>query len=88
VVLERSGRNRIGDRVIIPVRCFTCGKVIGPAYEEFKKRVEQYQKTLEAGEQPKETPKQILDSLGVERYCCRRMIIAHVDLLKDAAPYE
>ena len=32
--------------------------------------------------------KEILDSLGAERYCCRRMIISQVDLLKEAAPYE
>ncbi len=87
-MLARSGRNHIGDYVIIPVRCFTCGKVIGPAYEEFKKRCELYQKALSSGEQPRETPKQILDSLAIERYCCRRMIISHVDLLKEAAPYE
>jgi len=74
--------------MIIPVRCFTCGKVIGPAYDEFKKRYEVYQKAIAAGEKPKETPQQILDELGLERYCCRRMILAHVDLLKEAAPYE
>ena len=39
--------------MIIPVRCFTCGKVIGSTYEAFKKRVE-------LGEKPKE----ILDSLS------------------------
>jgi len=43
---------------------------------------------VNSGEKPKETPKQILDDLGVDRFCCRRMIIAHVDLLKDASPYE
>jgi DNA-directed RNA polymerase subunit N len=47
-----------------------------------------YQKAIAAGEKPKETPEEILDSLGVERYCCRRMIISQVDLLKEAAPYE
>lgn len=74
--------------MIIPVRCFTCGKVIGSIYEEFRKRYEEYKRAVEAGEKPKETPKEILDDLGVERYCCRRMLLAHVDLLKDAAPYE
>ncbi|MDG6228833.1 MAG: DNA-directed RNA polymerase subunit N [Candidatus Thermoplasmatota archaeon] len=73
---------------MIPVRCFTCGKVISQEYEEFKKRFEIYKKTVDAGEEPKETPKQILDDLGVQRYCCRRMIITHVDLLSEAAPYE
>ncbi len=33
------------------------------------------QKTLDAGEKPKETPKQMLDELGIDRYCCRRMIL-------------
>ena len=86
--LGRSVRNHIGDIVIIPVRCFTCGKVIAPQYEEFLKRYQEYQKTIKAGEKPKETPEKILDRVGLDRNCCRRMIISHVDLLKEAAPYE
>jgi DNA-directed RNA polymerase subunit N len=62
--------------MIIPVRCFTCGKVIGSKYTEFKERVEK-------GEEPKE----VLDSLGIKRYCCRRMLLSHVELLKSAIPY-
>jgi DNA-directed RNA polymerase subunit N len=61
--------------MIIPVRCFTCGKVIGSAYPTFVKRV-----------QLGEDPKQVLDDLGVTRYCCRRMIVAHADLIDDMAP--
>jgi len=74
--------------VIIPVRCFTCGKVIAPLYEEYKTRYEKYKETIDAGEKTKETPEKILDDLGLDRYCCRRMIISHVDLLKESAPYE
>ncbi len=86
---EKNDRNHIGDIVmIIPIRCFTCGKVIAPVYAEYTRRYEEYKKTMTTGEKPKETPKQILDDLGLDRYCCRRMIISHVDLLKDAAPYE
>ena len=85
---ERKDKNHIGDILIIPIRCFTCGKVIGDVYKEYKKRHEEYKKALENGEKPKETPKEILDDLGVERYCCRRMILTHVDLINEAAPYE
>jgi DNA-directed RNA polymerase subunit N len=86
--LERKGRNHIGDVVIIPVRCFTCGKVISDVYEEYKVRKEACDKAIKAGEKPKETSKEILDNLGLDRYCCRRMILTHVDLLGEAAPYD
>lgn len=85
---EKRGKSRIGDIVIIPVRCFTCGRVISDLYEDFVKRYDDYKKSMDAGEKPKETPKQILDELGLERYCCRRMILTHVDLIGEAAPYE
>jgi len=58
--------------MIIPVRCFSCGKVIADKWEPFSKRVAQ-------GEQPKD----VLDNLGVTRYCCRRMILSHVELIDD-----
>lgn len=75
-VLERSGRNRIGEEnMIIPVRCFTCGKVIGSLYQTFVRRV-----------QLGEDPKQVLDDLGVKRYCCRRMIISHAELIDEIIP--
>jgi DNA-directed RNA polymerase subunit N len=58
--------------MIIPVRCFSCGKVVGDKWEPFSKRVA-------AGEPPKE----VLDDLGVERFCCRRMLLSHVDLIDE-----
>jgi len=62
---------------MIPVRCFTCGKVISTAYDEFKRR-------REAGEDLKE----ILDDLHLERYCCRRMLLTHKEIIDDLNPYQ
>jgi DNA-directed RNA polymerase subunit N len=62
--------------MIIPVRCFSCGKVIGSIYEEFKRRTD-------AGESTKD----VLDELKVDRYCCRRMLLSHVDLMDEVLPY-
>ncbi len=62
--------------MIIPIRCFSCGNVIADKYEEFVKRSE------------KEDPQKVLDSLGLERYCCRRMILGHRDLIDDVIGYE
>lgn len=62
---------------MIPVRCFTCGKVISTEYEEYKRRVE-------AGEDVRE----ILDDLDLERYCCRRMLLSHKEIIDDLNPYQ
>jgi DNA-directed RNA polymerase subunit N len=62
--------------MIIPVRCFTCGKVVASAWEEYHQR-------SKAGEDPKA----VLDSLGLTRYCCRRMILSNVELIDEVLPY-
>jgi DNA-directed RNA polymerase subunit N len=62
--------------MIIPVRCFTCGKLIADRWEEFARRVK-------GGERPKK----ILDDIGMTRYCCRRMFITQVDVVDDLLRY-
>jgi DNA-directed RNA polymerase subunit N len=62
---------------MIPVRCFTCGKVVGDKYEDFERKVS-------AGEDPG----QVLDELGLDKYCCRRMIISHSDLIDEFLQFE
>ncbi len=56
--------------MIIPVRCFSCNKVIGNLWIP-------YNKLLNDGV-PKETA---LQQLNIERYCCKRMIISHVETI-------
>ncbi len=62
--------------VLIPVRCPTCGAVIGDKWEEFSRRVKNG-----------EDPKKVLDDLGIKRYCCRRMFISHVNLIEEMVMY-
>ena len=61
---------------MIPVRGFNCGKVSATVWEE-------YQQRKAAGEEPKE----ILGSLGLERYCCRRMLLSHKETVDELYPY-
>ena len=63
--------------MIIPIRCWSCGKPIAQNWEEYKERVE-------AGEDDKK----VLDSLGMERFCCRTMFLGHVDLIDIAAQFK
>jgi DNA-directed RNA polymerase subunit N len=62
---------------VIPVRCFTCGKTVSTSFEEFKLR-------RAAGEDPKK----ILDDLGLDRYCCRRMLLTHNETIDELNPYQ
>lgn len=62
--------------MIIPVRCFSCGAVIADKYEKFKERTK------------KEDPKKALESLGIERYCCRRMILSQADFIDEVIQFE
>lgn len=62
--------------MIIPVRCFSCGKLIGDKWEDFARRVK-------AGEDAG----LVLDSLGLTRYCCRRMLLSHVEIIDEILKY-
>ena len=63
--------------MIIPVRCFTCGNLVADKYNEFLTRVKNG-----------EDPKKVLDSLGLKRYCCRRMLITSMDIVDQLMPYN
>jgi len=63
--------------MIFPVRCFSCGKVIGHLWEK-------YLKLLKEGKSPKEA----FEELGIERYCCRAIFLGHVELIDKIAKYK
>ncbi|MHA1230623.1 MAG: DNA-directed RNA polymerase subunit N [Candidatus Helarchaeota archaeon] len=63
--------------MIIPIRCFTCGKVIADKWEIYEERVNK-------GEHPKD----VLDSLGLKRICCRRMLITFKNLIDEISKFE
>ncbi|HQT44531.1 MAG TPA: DNA-directed RNA polymerase subunit N [Candidatus Micrarchaeota archaeon] len=63
--------------MFFPIRCFTCGAVIGDKYEEYERKVKEGQ-----------NPARALDDLKVERYCCRRMFMGHVDVSDKVIKYD
>ena len=62
--------------MMIPIRCFTCGTLIGDKFAVFQTQVK-------AGEDPGK----VLDDLGLKRYCCRRMLISSVDVIDQVLPF-
>ena len=63
--------------MMIPVRCFSCGKVIADKWQEYDERVNK-------GKEPAD---KVLDDLGLKRYCCRRMLVGHINLIDGIISY-
>ena len=63
--------------MLVPVRCFSFNKVIGGSYEEFIERKENG-----------EIPAEVMDDLGIKRYCCRKIYVSHLDLIDELLPYD
>ena len=57
----------------LPIRCFTCGKVLGNKYEKF--------------ENYKNKEKAFID-LGVTRFCCRNILISSIDTYELFTGYD
>jgi DNA-directed RNA polymerase I, II, and III subunit RPABC5 len=87
--------------MIIPVKCFTCGKVLADKWEYYveacKKQDTEVANAMNAAQQ-RETQRgdtsntiqrsvdapsraKILDELKLQRMCCRRHFLGHIDLM-------
>ena len=76
--------------MIIPVRCFTCGKVIADKYQYYVKEVEKIKSKIKGDVNDDDDDLafyddyhgKILDDLGLSKICCRRHMLGHVDLIE------
>ena len=62
--------------VLVPVRCFSCGKLIADKFDDF-------QSGVKSGKEPEK----VLDGVGLERYCCRRMLLTTVETIQQVIPF-
>lgn len=77
-------------KMIIPVKCFTCGNVLADKYrfylEEVRKLKESKNQDIDrvvylTTTNMEKTPEGIvLDNLGLKNVCCRRHMLTHVDI--------
>ena len=76
--------------MIIPIRCFTCSKVLANKYrfylKEVRHRKEQNKQnpdkvTYLTSENYDKTPEgEVMDELGLTKICCRKHMLTHVDI--------
>ena len=76
--------------MIIPVKCFTCGKVLGDKYLYYLREVRQMKvnKNLDTNKvvyltsvNVEKTPEGlVMDKLGLNKICCRRHMLTHIDI--------
>jgi DNA-directed RNA polymerase subunit N (RpoN/RPB10) len=77
--------------MIIPVRCMTCGSMIGSKYLKYQQHIavligETSNKhnyiTQDIKDLENDTAEKIaLDRVGLTRYCCRRHLLTHTDTI-------
>ena len=76
--------------MLVPVKCFTCGKVIGDKYNYYLKEIIQRKgeanynnediQYLDETRMDKTVEGEILDQLKMTDMCCRRHFLTHVNI--------
>ena len=75
--------------MLIPIKCFTCGKVLANKYKYYQVEVRKRKVAtnmeidkvvyLTKEYADKTAEGEVMDKLGLTKYCCRRHLLTHVD---------
>lgn len=82
--------------MIIPIRCFTCNRVLASKYESYieyvnKKKIKNEDEELLTtktitdllNSKKKTIEQEAFEKIGIsDRYCCKRHIVTHIDLIE------
>ena len=76
--------------MIIPVKCFTCGMVLADKYRYYQSEVRRHKLVQGVSQEQviyltkdnteKTIEGEVMDFLQLNKYCCRRHILTHVDI--------
>jgi DNA-directed RNA polymerase subunit N (RpoN/RPB10) len=83
--------------MIIPIRCMNCGNVLADKWLFYQEKVKELRAASSSsssssstdsstlymdGKSVPDTPEnKVLNALGLRRYCCRKHMLTHVDLI-------
>jgi DNA-directed RNA polymerase I, II, and III subunit RPABC5 len=83
------------DKMIIPIRCMNCGNILADKWLFYQQEVKRLRGTTEvktvymdgkeildsAENKAITVENRVLTALGLRRYCCRKHMLTHVDLI-------
>ena len=85
---ERNLSITIIEVMIIPIRCMNCGNVLADKWLFYQQKVKELRGSseikpiyMDGKTVPKTAELEVLDVLGLKRYCCRKHMLTHVDLI-------
>ena len=81
--------------MIIPIRCMNCGNLLADKWLFYQEKVKELRAASSSsssssssntlymdGKSVPDTPEnKVLNALGLRRYCCRKHMLTHVDLI-------
>jgi len=62
--------------MMVPVRCFSCGKIVADDYEKFKELAK------------RKSVLEVFNELQIDRPCCRRMYLSSVEFIDELMEYQ
>ena len=80
--------------MIIPVRCYTCNKVLADKYEYYERELLRKKLAMNTKEDPliidinatdvkKTIAGEIMDELGLTRICCRKIMLTSINIIDE-----
>ena len=80
--------------MIIPVRCYTCSKLLADKYEYYERELLRKKLAMNTKEDPlvinvnaadikKTIAGEILDELGLIRICCRKVLLTSINIIDE-----
>jgi DNA-directed RNA polymerase subunit N (RpoN/RPB10) len=80
--------------MIIPVRCYTCGKLLADKYQYYESELLRKKLAINSKEDPlmininaddikKTISGEIMDELGLTRICCRKVMLTSINIIDE-----
>jgi DNA-directed RNA polymerase subunit N (RpoN/RPB10) len=80
--------------MLIPVRCYSCGKILANKYEYFQNELNRKKLAMNTTEDPliinvnasdikKTIAGELMDELGLTRICCRKVLLTSINIIDE-----